>query len=107
MSDPKFNVQNAVFHSGEKELNNAIELLRKHGEIDAANALKKSILNLGNMPNDEYRYYCNQARVTLTIDNLEKRWKQANKMSISYMEEFAKRGLVYAPLINVEPDSFK
>ena len=56
---------------------------------------------------NETHHYRDQAEQTLKIKQLESRWKQANRLSMSYMGEFEKRGLVYTPLLPVDISTFK
>lgn len=84
----------------------ALDALRRAGDSEVADELEKSAVTLSSLPVDEMHYYKELASLTLSNERLEARYKMANKMSISYMKEFEKRGLVYSPLLPVEIDSF-
>ena len=47
-----------------------------------------------------------EAGLELKLRNLEQRWKQANEMSMSYIREFERLGVSYAPLVSITFDSF-
>lgn len=85
----------------------ALNVLRRAGKDEVADELEKSAVRVTNMTVDEIQHYRHEAEATLKTKTLESRWKQANQMSMSYMLEFEKRGLVYTPLLPVESDSFK
>lgn len=85
----------------------ALNVLRRAGKGEVADELEKTIVPVSSLPVSEAQYYSDQAEQTLKIEQLQSRWKQANAMSMSYMVEFEKRGLVYTPLLLVESDSFK
>lgn len=85
----------------------ALNVLRRAGKDEVADELEKTAVTVPSLPLFEAQYYSDQAEQTLKINQLQSRWKQANAMSMSYMKEFEKRGLVYTPLLAVEADSFK
>jgi hypothetical protein len=85
----------------------ALNVLRRAGKGEVADELEKTAMPVSSLPADEAQYYQNQAEQTLKMEQLQSRWKHANAMSMSYMAEFEKRGLVYTPLLPVETDSFK
>lgn len=85
----------------------ALNVLRRAGKDEVADELENTAVQVSSLPVDETQYYRHQAEQTLKIKQLESRCKQANRLSMSYMAEFEKRGLVYAPLLPVEIDSFK
>lgn len=81
----------------------AINVLRRAGKDEVADELEKSAIR--NPDNDQSRSYYD-ADMELKLQNSEKRWKKANQMTMLYMQEFEKRGLVYVPLLPVKVDSF-
>ena len=76
----------------------AINVLRRAGKNEVADELEITAVSLNSLPTDEAHYYRILAEKDLQIKQLEGRWKSANKMCISYMNEFEKRGLVYKPV---------
>lgn len=79
----------------------AINVLRRAGKNEVADELEKSAIR--NPDSEQTRSYYN-ADMELKVRSLEQRWKQANQMSILYMQEFEKRGLVYVPLLAVKDE---
>ena len=84
----------------------AINVLRRAGKDEVADELEKSAIRNPDANEKECLYAKHIAELELRLQNSEKRWKQANQMSMLYMQEFEKRGLVYVPLLPVKADSF-
>jgi hypothetical protein len=76
----------------------ALNVLRRAGKNEVADELEMTAISLNSLPSDEAEYYRILAEKDLQIKQLEDRWKSANKMCTSYMNEFEKRGLVYNPI---------
>ena len=84
----------------------AINVLRRAGKNEVAAELEKSAIRNPDANEKECLYAKHIAELELRLQNSEQRWKQANQMSMLYMQEFEKRGLVYVPLLSVEEASF-
>lgn len=84
----------------------AINVLRRAGKDEVADELEKSAIRNPSKDEKECLYANQIADLELRLQNSEKRWKQANQMSMLYMQEFEKRGLIYVPLLPVKTDSF-
>lgn len=87
-------------------LRTAINVLRRAGKDEVADELEKSAIRNPDANEKECLYAKHIAELELRLQNSEQRWKQANQMSMLYMQEFEKRGLVYVPLLPVKADSF-